>query len=426
MKHLPINLNILRRVAMTLVAVVAMAGMSSCEDEESALGMNLADPTTLYEGKTHTLYPDAAWSQTEDSLLTSNYSFCILGSITDAVFGKTTSVLYTQVALPSETRELDFSAIQIDSIVLSLVKYRLQPDTAGSYRMHFEVKQLAEAIENDKRYYSTDALPVQEDKVLYDGMVTVTYGDSVVRLPLDTAVAKPILTQVDSAAAFAAQVKGLRIRLADGSDNGMISLDLSSTESCITVYYHYDYEDEVVFHDFSFIIGGASHFTQFIHDYTGTVFAGSDRTDGDHRLYLEPMGGHNIHLSFDTALQAFYREHPLAVIHHAELLLPLAPESSALHPERVLALEKITVDSLTYIDDLVDLYTLSGFDGKYHADKNHYRLRVTQHLQGLMRQGRDNGMQLLLDARRHTANHAVVNGIANTEISPKIVFVYSE
>lgn len=414
------------RVARVILALAIIGGLFSCEDEESALGIDLVDPSTLYYGITDTLYADQAWSQLEDSLLTSNYSFGVIGALEDAVFGKTTATLFAQVALPAETRMLDFSAVEVDSVVLTLAKYSLHPDTAATYRFRFEVKQLAQAVETDKRYYSTDELPVDESTLFYDEYVQVGYGDSVVRLVLDRSVL-PILTQVAETDSFASTVKGLRIRIGEGSDNGMLGIDFTSTATCITAYYHYTYEGDLRTGEYVFMMGtGASHFTQFTHDYAGTRFAANDSIDGGDRLYLEPLGGHTVHLRFDSALRAFHVAHPNAAIHHAELIMPVASESGANVPERLLLLNKVTSDSLVYINDLLDLYTLQGFDGYYHADQKYFRMRVTQHLQGLLRKGSDNGMVVLIDARRHTTAQAIFNGRANETAAPRIVFVYSE
>jgi hypothetical protein len=55
-------------------------------------------------------------------------------------------------------------------------------------------------------------------------------------------------------------------------------------------------------------------------------------------------------------------------------------------------------------------------------------MRITQHLQGLLRQGTDRGNLLLLNSRRHAAPRAILygNGIADTTQRPRIVFIYSE
>ena len=89
-------------------------------------------------------------------------------------------------------------------------------------------------------------------------------------------------------------------------------------------------------------------------------------------------------------------------------------------PDMLVAVRQ--VDGMdTYINDLLS----SGIDGRYHADGNYYRMRVSQHLQGLLRDGGDAGMRLVLDSRRSSAANVVLAG--SQAANPiRIAFVYSE
>jgi hypothetical protein len=52
-------------------------------------------------------------------------------------------------------------------------------------------------------------------------------------------------------------------------------------------------------------------------------------------------------------------------------------------------------------------------------------MRVTRHLQELLRSGVDYGTEIYIDARRSTAYRTVLNGTSTTN-PVKVVFVYSE
>lgn len=428
------------KLASAAIALLLTAALTACEDEESSLGIALVDPSTLYEGLTCTLYPDAAWSKPEDSLQTSNYSLGIIGNLDDPVFGKWGAVLYSQIALPTSSNSINFDSVIIDSVVLTLTKYRLYPDQpfsqapprfsrplrSGGCNFHFEVKQLADSMDSKKKYYSTDELPVDESTLFFDGVVNVKSYDTVVRLLLDSSF-NQVLCNSATAEEFVRNTKGLRIRIKEDSDNGMLSIDFSSVNTCITAYTHYLRSNgDTLYSNYPFQLGtGASHFTHFTHDYSGTALAGLDSVNGNEKLYVEPLGGMYTQLAFDRDLQAFHRDHPHAVVHYAELRLPVASEVKQNVPERIMAMSRDANDSLVYIDDAIDLYTI-GYDGTYHEEQGYFRMRVTQHLQGLLREGQDRGLMLLLDARRHTAVGTVINGIGDTATSPRITFVYSE
>lgn len=410
-----------------MAAAVLTGALTACTDKESSLGIGLVDTTMLYEGKTDTLFADKAWTEYEDSLLTSNYSFGVIGFYSDPTFGKVSSTLYTQIGLSPNTNGISFdSSMVIDSVVLTLTKSQSFPDTGRTYTFHFEVKQLAEALQNDTSFYANNSLPVDESTLFFDDDITVSNADTLIRLTLNPSIYSVIHREATSEE-FLNQTKGLRIRTTAAGDEGLVSIDFSSAQTCLRTYYHYiNPNSDTTFGYYTFLMGaGTSHFTHFEHDYSGTLFASGNAVPGTYRLYLEPMGGQRVRMSFNRDLKAFHAAHPYAVIHHAELIMPLSVESPTLHPDQVLILGKDANGLDIYIDDLIDLYTLSGYDGNYHEDGNYYRMRVTQHLQGLLRQGNDNGLLLLLNSRRHAPQRAIFNGI-NMANAPKIIFVYSE
>ena len=90
------NLFLFLFVALPLV-------FSACTDDETDLGISLTDPLTQFDGQLDTFYADRAWSCKEDSMLTVNFTRGVIGNLNDPIFGKTTSVFYTQVALPSSS-----------------------------------------------------------------------------------------------------------------------------------------------------------------------------------------------------------------------------------------------------------------------------------------------------------------------------------
>lgn len=408
--------------ALLLLALLAGA----CADEESRLGVNLVDNNTLYDGQSVTFTADRALSVRDDSLLTTNYTYGIIGNWTDATFGSVSATLYTQIALDDNTGTINLAENIIDSVMLSLVLVPSQtfPDTDATYLFHFEVMQLAEAIETGSLYYATDALPVDASHTYFNADVTVSPTDTVVSLKLDNSISE-VLNQSASAEEFAANTKGLRIRITGDADDGMVTINFAAINTCLQVHHRYletDTSDNI----YTFLLGtGTTHFTHFEHDYSASVTGGVDSLDGTTALYLEPLGGYNILVSFDAAVRNFTEAHPKATVHYAELLLPVQSYMGQQRPDRVLALAKVDGGSDTYINDLLDSYTLSGFDGKYDADRNCYRMRVTQHVQGMLRNGGDPGTLLVLNSRRSFAARTIIDGLASAN-PVRIEIVYSE
>ena len=407
------------------VACLLLIAVVGCTDEESGLGMNLVDGNTLYNGQQATLTANSALSIREDSLTTTNFSFGCIGNYQDATFGRVSATLYTQIALDEHTGSINMAENIIDSVVLTLVKDHTYPDSTATYNFHFEVMHLAEPLLTDTVYYSCDTLAVAPTAKYFDQTVTVAPTDSVVRLKLDNSI-RTILNQTGSAEDFITATKGLRIRITDAGDDGMLGINFKATNTCITVYHRYS-ADDTVDATYPFLLGnGTSHFIHFEHDYTSSVTGGADSIDGTAALYIEPLAGYNLLISFDSAVRAFVAAHPTAVLHHAELLLPVTSPTTPSLPDRILAVAKRDSANDVYTDDLMmDITSMARFDGTYDASRNCYRLRVTQHLQGLLRAGVDHGTLLVLNSRRSSAARAIINGLSATN-HPRIEFIYTE
>ena len=407
------------------VACLLLIAVVGCTDEESGLGMNLVDGNTLYNGQQATLTANSALSIREDSLTTTNFSFGCIGNYQDATFGRVSATLYTQIALDEHTGSINMAENIIDSVVLTLVKDHTYPDSTATYNFHFEVMHLAEPLLTDTVYYSCDTLAVDPTAKYFDQTVTVAPTDSIVRLKLDNSIST-ILNQTGSAEDFITATKGLRIRITDAGDDGMLGVNFKATNTCITVYHRYS-ADDTVDATYPFLLGnGTSHFIHFEHDYTSSVTGGADSIDGTAALYIEPLAGYNLLISFDSAVRAFVAAHPTAVLHHAELLLPVTSPTTPSLPDRILAVAKRDSANDVYTDDLMmDITSMARFDGTYDASRNCYRLRVTQHLQGLLRAGVDHGTLLVLNSRRSSAARAIINGLSATD-HPRIEFIYTE
>lgn len=406
-----------------LPLLLATLALGACTDKETEIGLGLTDPATLYNGKTDTITAVSAFSVRDDSLITSNYSYGIIGDYTDPVFGRSTSTLFSQIGLASGMSSINFDEVTIDSVVLNLVSDGLFPDTTGSYNLHFVVRQLAAPINADSDYYSIDSIPVDMTATFFDQTVTVGTHDTVVRLSLAPAI-NSVLAQTGASDEFLEATKGLAVSIVGDADQGMFSINFATTATCLTAHYHYGTDTIPYTYDFLFG-GGVAHFTHFTHDYSGTIFDGNDSLDGSQQLYLQPLAGFNALINFDSAIRAFHESHKLAVIHHAELLLPVAPTAPAELPGQLVALASDESGVLSLLPDYTDAYTYRGFDGTYDNNRNLYRIRITQYLQRLLRQGTSGGINVLLDARRSSALRTILTG-PEADNKPRIVFVYTE
>lgn len=402
----------MRHALHTAALLLTLCTLAACADEESDLGSSLMGTGTIYDGKNYTMYADTAYSLRDDSLFTQGNTQIIIGNYTDATYGTVRAQYFTQITLPSTNQNISFDEVTIDSVVLSLAIDSVFPDTSLTYSFCFEVMHLAEPLSDDSTYYAFSNVPVDAGGTLFSGVKQVHGSDRVVNIMLGGQI-NSILSLTADRDQFAKQTKGLRISIvAASSDAGIVTVNLAETATRIRT--HYRYGEDTAYYDFS--ISNGKHFTRYEHDYSGSTVNGQQCIDGASRLYLEPLAGYNAVVSFDRALRAFHAEHPFAVVHSADLILPVATGAAAKAPKRLIA-----ISGSRYITD----YISTGVDGYYDGTNNRYRLRIPLHLQELLRNGFDNGTKLLIDNRGSVAERTILNGYNETD-KPRIELEYSE
>jgi len=401
---------------------------TACNEKETEIGMALQDPFTLYQG-TRDAISLSACTILDDSLSTVGYLAGVFGDYSDNNFGSLKAILYSQIAAPSEGVKITDQVI-IDSVIMTLVidtVYPVLPDSTPR-NFHIIINQLEQPMMPDSSFFSTTEL---EESALCFFDDEVTFIADSLRLRLNENIYS-VLRDSCSYDEFLTHSKGIAIKLADNSQTA-VTVDLSASNTRLTLFYHTTTIDSTL--QFIFTINsGAGHSMYYAHDYSGTpleTFATNrqDSISGTEKLYFEPLGGTRVRLNMQSFLDNFRAAHPYAVVHYAELLLPVNTDlSDTSTPVRILALKKLADGTFTYVTDanvLSNPYTYGGFDGYYDRSKKQYRLRVTRHLQELLRSGKDNGTELVIDARRSSAFRTIVNGTA-TDNPIRIDFVYSE
>ena len=402
---------------------------SGCTEKETDLGVNLQDPFTIYDGVRDTAYVTAC-TLFDDSLSTAGFSAGVFGNYHDETFGDVDAVLYSQITIPQDGVRITES-VQIDSVVMTLVIDTVFPARTDStpVPLHIIINQLAEVLRSDSAYRASDRL--EESSTCFFDSVVNFVADSVT-LRMRPEIYPVLQRESPSPDDFVEQTKGFALHLAPSSQK-LVTVSLSATSTRLTVYYHNPEVDSVA-RQFDFIINGeAAHSMYVSHNYSGTALAPfelnkKDTLVGSEKLYLEPLGGTRVRLNLQPFLNRFYAQHPTAVIHYAELLLPVYDTSDTQTPVRILAMKRGADGNLVYVTDadvLTNSYTYAGFDGYYHRDRHCYRLRVTRHLQELMRTGKDYGTELIIDARRSSGFRTVLNG-TETDNPVRIDFVYSD
>lgn len=417
-----------------LVCCAALFCFTACEDDETELGMSLQDPSSPYKGLHDTICsPDLVASTIfDDSLRTSGYYSAMVGYYNDAVYGKVTARSFIQLAMTGNGG-IDFSRnhFTVDSAFLSLTIVDRYPAMTGNQTLRLRITQTAEVVSPDSIYYSTNEVPLSST-VFLDSTLTLAPTDTVVRLTLNSAFRALFSDHAfPSNEELRASLKGLCVECVEtSSDPLMLTFDMGQATSGMTLYYQ-DAVDAT--QEISLQVGytspqsKASHFCQFTHVYSGQFLqlqqGTIDSIDGANQLYLEPLGGMAVQINIDSYVRRFHAAHPRAVIHYAELLLPVNAAADDEKPTRIAAYRRYASGSMIFINDY--LSDNRGYDGYYDETNHLYRIRVTHHLQGLMMAGADYGTVLMLEGRRSSACRTILNGSQSTD-AVRIAFVYSE
>ena len=421
------------RLFVVLSLIATTLTISSCNEKESDVGLGLEDPSTLYDGIRDTVYL-TPYIFFDDSLATSGYRIGLLGRTEDPYCGTTCAKFYTQVALPSAGGINVNSSAEVISASLSLklddVFTYIRPRPNGrrpyAYNLHIKVHQLAEALNDSTIYYASNTTPINTFNCFVDTTIMFPADSRSLTIPLRSNIYGFLRTSATNEE-FVANMKGICIEINENDyDPVMLAVNLDAVDTKLTVKCA-DSTDTVAY---DFLIGyGTTHYSSFSHDYSTSAIPTiqtADSLDYSDYLYLQPMGGTRVKFYLDTAwFSNFCSKHPTAVIHYAELKLPVTDPDTSKMASRLQAFHISSTGFHSLVLDASDPIRYSGFDGYYDAGRKFYRLLLTRHLQNLLRDRHDYGTLLTIESRRSSAYSCRINGNAQAE-RPRIEIVYSE
>ena len=232
----------------------------SCKKKDSLLGQNSLDSNELLNSGGIDTFSLNTFSIFEDSVITDNPAFAILGSYTDPVFGKVNSEFYTQFRLSGINPNFGTTSdIIIDSFVLGLEYTGYYGKTGTQIVEAYEINE-PNVMSLDSIYYAfstqstktTNLVPAANQSVnLNPSNVTVIGNDTVdsqLRIYIDTNLARSIFdewesnpTTFTSNTEFLQFFKGLHIKtnnpVQSSGNGGVFYFNLNDALSKLTIYY---------------------------------------------------------------------------------------------------------------------------------------------------------------------------------------------
>lgn len=421
-----------------MIGTLALA-FASCKKSPETIGNNLISDNN-YIGVYHTDTTKIVCHSYFDSIATSHATSALLGATKDPVFGQTEAGFYTQFR-PSVAGQSFGNNPVMDSLVLQLCISGYYGDTTLMQTVHAYV--LSDSLMVDSTYYSYSSVatenidhanshhfcPHPRTKVHIIGTDTVT--QPVIRVPLSQELGNYLMTLDTTAYSrpdlFKQHFKGLYLTCEPVSMNGAISyINLANnTYTLLQLYYHdAATPDKPMRYNF-YVTSSDAYFNHFDHDYTqGSPEFVSQLIDeqealGQSSIYLQTMGGVRAWVKFPNlnhwtdSLEGCH-----LVVNEAKLILPassMMTDSVFKAPTNFILLG-FKADSTTYL--LPDYYEGSGyFGGTYSASNQAVTFRITEYLQSIIMEEKDNiGLCLGINGAAYNASRLVINGPESNEI----------
>lgn len=429
--------------------MIGMLAFASCKKSPETIGNNLVSDDN-YIAIYHTDTTEIVCHSYLDSAATSNATNALLGAMRDPVFGTSEAGFYTQFR-PSVAGQSFGNSPVVDSLVLQLCLIDYYGDTTVLQTAH--AYELTDSLSFETTYYNHSTVatgsvdhangyqfrPHPRTKVHQIG--TDTLAQPIIRIPLSQELGN-YLVNLDTTAysrpdLFKQYFKGLYVTCSPANLDGAISsINLTNnTYTLLQLYYHNAATpNKHKRYDF-YVTSSDSYFNHVDHDYTqgSSEFMSQlldDQTElGQSILYLQAMGGVKAKVYFPNICHwADTLEGCRLVVNEAKLVLPasLTLTNSVYKAPSNLILLGFNSDSTTYL--LPDYYEGSTFfDGAYNSSKHSVSFRITEYLQSMIMNKKDNlGLSLGINGAAYNATRYVINGPeATTEEKMRLEVTYS-
>ena len=421
------------RYCLALMIGALILAFSSCRKSPETIGNDLISDNN-YIGIYRTDTAEIICHSYTDSVATKNASYALLGAIKDPVFGATEAGFYTQLR-PSVAGQSFGTNPVLDSLVLQLYIADYYGDTMVMQTAHAYV--LTDTLSYDETYYSHSELATEmfdqannlqfmpRPRTKTNVIGTDTVGQPIIRIPLSQELGN-YLMNLDSSYysrpdLFKQHFKGLYVSCSPVSLNGSIlSINLTNNSfSMLQLYYHDAATPEKPMRYNYYVTSSDTYFNHFDHDYdqgspefVQQLMEGQEGL-GQERVYLQTMGGVRTFIQFPNLVHwVDSLKDCHLVVNEAKLILPVSQQllDSVYKAPSVLALIGFNADSTTYL--LPDYYEgTSYFGGEYDAKNHTVTFRISEYMQDVILQKKDNaGLSLGINGAAYNAHRLVING----------------
>lgn len=434
------------RVRLALMIAILAFVLASCKKSPETIGNNLIsdnDYIGIYHTENVVIYSHSYL----DSIGTKNVSNGLLGSMNDPIFGLSQAGFCTQFHLSAEGQSFGENPV-MDSLVLQLGVSGYYGDTTTMQTVHAYV--LSDTLSANETYYNHSEIaydPIDvansfqfypHPKTKLNAVGSDTISGAIIRIPLSAELGNYLMDLDPEAYSkpdlFKELFKGLRLQCSPVTGDGSISYIYltSNTITQLQLYYHDQETPENPMRYNFYVTAADTYFNQITHDYSigepdlvSQVLDG-DTTSGQQKLYLQTMGGVRAKLFFPEIPHWQDTCEGHIIINDAKLIIPAAAVDSSVYTRpNTMVLVGLNADGTTYL--LPDyLEGSSYFGGTYNATTNSITFRLSEYLQDLIMNTKENlGLSLGINGAGYNAQRIVVNGPDAPQDKMRLSITYS-
>ena len=250
-------------IALSATFLLSFFLIVSCKKKDKFIGQNHISSSELLASGGVDTFSLVTYTVQEDSTISDNPAFSILGSYSDPEFGPVNAEIYTQLRLAGVNPNFgDISTISIDSVVLGLQYAGYYGNTGDQTVEVFEINDV-DGLSLDSTYYSFTTKSTTGSTLVPLGSETLNFNpsnqtvigedtvDAQLRIYLDTNFGWNIINEANSnPASFASNeafldfFKGFHIRTNNMAqmpgEGGLFYFSINDPLSKMTIYYTQD------------------------------------------------------------------------------------------------------------------------------------------------------------------------------------------
>ncbi|HYQ58682.1 MAG TPA: DUF4270 domain-containing protein [Draconibacterium sp.] len=435
--------------------LILLSILVACQNELNDLGVGILPDEDLINVRNISVTDKlSSFTFSEDSIISNQSNYNLIGSFNDPVFGKTSVDLATQFRLISY---VDFGTDpEVDSVRLYLYYREIYGDTLTT--QHLKVYEMQEYLDPDAEYTQdidlksmASTVPLGEvsftPKVVLDSATQDT-NYQLIAIPLDDVLGEKIINadslDLINNDVFLEYFKGLYIESEDVSGNGtLVKLHTVPTGtfrgSALVVYYN-NYENQhLPEEEAPDTLSKAFLVTQYSarvsgieHDYSGTAFFDNMNQEEvqDDLIYVQPTGGLKSRITI-SGLEN-WKDSTNMGINKAEIVFQIDTVASDIHnypPPSQLIFTFVAPDGEEYRP--IDYYFNPAFyGGGLNTSDYTYHFNITQHIQRIIDvtdpEDKDyvgnQGFYLTTGRRTDEANRVVLKSAKNGGVEMRITY----